>query len=83
MSPVVALTLLAAALAVAALDPLRADPARAADRHFAQDVLAVFGGNRSLSAGQVNHMLQQLGAAHRLGDSLPGKPELHFNQGRK
>lgn len=87
MSPVVARKWLAAALALAALGWLTAEAgssgaAAAAERRFAQDVLTVFGANRTISAGQVNHMLQQLGAAHRLGDSLPGLSELRFNQVR-
>uniref|UniRef100_A0A8D2KZ32 Solute carrier family 39 member 8 n=1 Tax=Varanus komodoensis TaxID=61221 RepID=A0A8D2KZ32_VARKO len=45
---------------------------------FARDVLTAFGGNRSLSAGQVNQMLQKLGAAHRLANSLG---DLGFNHG--
>ncbi|KAL8206861.1 UNVERIFIED_CONTAM: hypothetical protein K2H54_032531 [Gekko kuhli] len=87
MSPVVARTLLAVALALVSLDSLRAEAsgrappaARAAEQRFAQDVLTVFGDNRTLSSGQVNRMLQQLGAAHRVEDSLPREPELHFNQ---
>lgn len=87
MSPVVARTLLAAALALVSLDSLRAEAsgrappsARATEQRFAQDVLTVFGDNRTLSSGQVNRMLQQLGAAHRVEGSLPREPELHFNQ---
>nr|XP_056711200.1 metal cation symporter ZIP8 [Euleptes europaea] len=76
MSPAAALALLAAALALAAPEP----PPAAARRRFAQDVVAVFGGNRSLSPEQVDRLLQQMGAAHRLGDSLRGQQELHFNQ---
>uniref|UniRef100_A0A8D0C2F8 Solute carrier family 39 member 8 n=1 Tax=Salvator merianae TaxID=96440 RepID=A0A8D0C2F8_SALMN len=49
---------------------------------FARDVLAVFGGNRSLSAAQLNEMLQKMGAVHRLRDALPTPPEMltRYNQ---
>ncbi|KAJ6668852.1 hypothetical protein lerEdw1_012338 [Lerista edwardsae] len=87
MSPLVARTLLAAALALAAaaLDPPRAagaPPAAAASTgfRFTRDVLTVFGGNRSFSAGQLNQMLQKLGAAQRLEESQPELLALHYNQ---
>ncbi|XP_053112425.1 metal cation symporter ZIP8 [Hemicordylus capensis] len=90
MSPLVAWPLSAAAFALqaAALDPFRAagDPtapaAASAGLLFARDVLSMFGGNQSLSAGQVSQMLQKMGAVHRLEESRPpaGHLALHFNQ---
>lgn len=86
-SPLVARTLLAAALALAAaaLDPLGAagaPPAAAAPTglRFTRDVLTVFGGNRSVSAGQLNQMLQKLGAAQRLEESQSELLALHYNR---
>lgn len=46
---------------------------------FAEDVLRVFGSNRSLSAGQLSALLSQLGAAPALSAVLP-LPHLHHNQ---
>nr|XP_034968483.1 metal cation symporter ZIP8 [Zootoca vivipara] len=89
MSPLVSRTLLAAALALAlaGLAPARAQgstpAASPAGPPFARDVLALFGGNRSLSAGQLQQMLQKMGAAHRLEESLAGQLDLHvlrYNQ---
>uniref|UniRef100_A0A2K5BY32 Solute carrier family 39 member 8 n=1 Tax=Aotus nancymaae TaxID=37293 RepID=A0A2K5BY32_AOTNA len=45
---------------------------------FSEDVLSVFGANRSLSAAQLQHLLGQMGAASRVGAPEPG--QLHFNQ---
>ncbi|EPY78491.1 solute carrier family 39 (metal ion transporter), member 8-like protein [Camelus ferus] len=45
---------------------------------FSEDVLRVFGANRSLSAAQLGRLLEQLGAAHAEGAPEPG--QLHFNQ---
>lgn len=48
---------------------------------FAEDVLRVFGSNRSLSAGQLSALLSRLGAAPALSAVLP-LPHLHHNQVR-
>lgn len=48
---------------------------------FSEDVLSVFGANRSLSAAQLERLLQQLGAARSEGALQPG--QLHFNQVRR
>ncbi|KAL4670509.1 zinc transporter ZIP8 isoform X1 [Piliocolobus tephrosceles] len=45
---------------------------------FSDDVLRVFGANLSLSAAQLQHLLEQMGAASRVGVPEPG--QLHFNQ---
>lgn len=45
---------------------------------FSEDVLSVFGANLSLSAAQLQHLLEQMGAASRVGVPEPG--QLHFNQ---
>lgn len=82
MTPLVLRTLLLAAAAT--LAPVGLGTAAASPGlRFSGDVLALFGGNRSLSTGQLGHMLQELGARHRLGDSLPGQLQLHYNQVRK
>lgn len=47
---------------------------------FSEDVLSVFGANLSLSAAQLQHLLEQMGAASRVGVPEPG--QLHFNQVR-
>lgn len=47
---------------------------------FSEDLLSVFGANRSLSAVQLGHLLQQLGATPAEGASQPA--QLHFNQVR-
>lgn len=46
---------------------------------FAEDVLRVFGSNRSLSAGQLSALLSRLGAAPALSTVLP-LSHLHHNQ---
>lgn len=48
---------------------------------FSEDVLSVFGANRSLSAAQLARLLEQLGAAPQEGVAEPGR--LHFNQVRR
>lgn len=48
---------------------------------FSEDVLSVFGANRSLSAAQLRRLLQQLGAGRAEGALQPG--QLHFNQVRR
>lgn len=48
---------------------------------FSEDVLSVFGANRSLSAAQLARLLEQLGAAPEEGVAEPG--QLHFNQVRR
>lgn len=45
---------------------------------FSEDVLSVFGANRSLSAAQLGRLLQQLGAGPAEGAPQPA--QLHFNQ---
>lgn len=47
---------------------------------FSEDVLSLFGANRSLSAAQLARLLEQLGAAPAEGVAEPG--QLHFNQVR-
>ena len=61
-------------LAAAGLGGAAAGPGLA----FSEDVLSVFGANRSLSAVQLGHLLQQLGAATAQG--APQLAQLHFNQ---
>lgn len=64
-------------LAAAGLGGAAAGPGLA----FSEDVLSVFGANRSLSAAQLGHLLQQLGAARAEGALQPA--QLHFNQVRR
>ncbi|KAG8519395.1 Zinc transporter ZIP8, partial [Galemys pyrenaicus] len=45
---------------------------------FSEDVLSVFGANRSLSAEQLERLLEQLGRTPTLGSLEPG--QLHYNQ---
>lgn len=45
---------------------------------FSEDVLSLFGANRSLSAAQLGRLLERLGAAPVEGAPEPG--QLHFNQ---
>lgn len=45
---------------------------------FSEDVLSLFGTNRSLSAAQLRRLLEQLGAAPSEG--APESSQLHFNQ---
>ncbi|XP_034628460.1 metal cation symporter ZIP8 isoform X2 [Trachemys scripta elegans] len=68
--------------AAAAFSPLAADARRgpAAAGGFAEDVLSLFGENRSLSAAQLTHLLQTLGAAREQGAALPGQHHLHHNE---
>ncbi|XP_063165957.1 metal cation symporter ZIP8 isoform X2 [Candoia aspera] len=93
MSPRAARTLLAAAFALAlgAFVPTRtqedlsaaaAASSSSVEDHFARDVFAVFGANRSLSTEQVGQMLQTLGAWHKLSESWPAGSlaHLHYNQ---
>lgn len=61
-------------LATASLGGAAAGPGLA----FSDDVLSVFGANRSLSAAQLRRLLQQLGAGRAEGALQPG--QLHFNQ---
>ncbi|KAM8802908.1 metal cation symporter ZIP8 isoform 1-T2 [Rhynchonycteris naso] len=61
-------------LAAAALGDSAVGPELA----FSEDVLSVFGANRSLSAAQLRRLLQQLGAAPAEGAPQPA--QLHFNQ---
>lgn len=61
-------------LATASLGGAAAGPGLA----FSEDVLSVFGANRSLSAAQLRRLLQQLGAGRAEGALQPG--QLHFNQ---
>lgn len=61
-------------LAAAGLGGAAAGPGLA----FSEDVLSVFGANRSLSAAQLGRLLEQLGAAPAEGAPEPGR--LHFNQ---
>ncbi|XP_067409668.1 metal cation symporter ZIP8 [Emydura macquarii macquarii] len=50
-------------------------------RGFAEDVLSVWGENRSLSPGRLTHLLETLGAAARVkGAAPPGQLQLHYNQ---
>lgn len=64
-------------LAAAGVGGAAAGPALA----FSEDVLSVFGANRSLSAAQLAHLLEQLGAAPTHGVAEPAR--LHFNQVRR
>uniref|UniRef100_A0A8C6XFG5 Solute carrier family 39 member 8 n=1 Tax=Naja naja TaxID=35670 RepID=A0A8C6XFG5_NAJNA len=87
MSPLVARTLLAAvsALALGLFVSTGAQEDRRSPSvggHFAQDLFAVFGGNRSLSSEQVGQMLQHLGAREKQSKFLaPGSlAHLHYNQ---
>lgn len=64
-------------LVVASLGGVAAGPGLA----FSEDVLSVFGTNRSLSVAQLGRLLQQLGAAPAEGAPQPG--QLHFNQVRR
>lgn len=64
-------------LATASLGGAAAGPGLA----FSEDVLSVFGANRSLSAAQLRRLLQQLGAGRAEGALQPG--QLHFNQVRR
>nr|KAF6432403.1 solute carrier family 39 member 8 [Rousettus aegyptiacus] len=61
-------------LVAASLGETAAEPGLA----FSEDVLSVFGTNRSLSVAQLGRLLQQLGAAHAEG--APQLGQLHFNQ---
>lgn len=61
-------------LAAAGLGGAAAGPGLA----FSEDVLSVFGANRSLSAAQLGHLLQLLGAA--TAEGAPQLAQLHFNQ---
>ncbi|XP_036118223.1 metal cation symporter ZIP8 [Molossus molossus] len=61
-------------LAAASLGGAAAGPGLA----FSEDVLSVFGANRSLSAAQLRHLLQRLGAGPAEGALQPA--QLHFNQ---
>ncbi|XP_006872781.1 PREDICTED: zinc transporter ZIP8 [Chrysochloris asiatica] len=61
-------------LAAAGLGEVTASPGL----EFSEDVLSVFGSNRSLSATQLERLLEQLGAASGEGAVQQGK--LHFNQ---
>lgn len=74
-----------AAAALAALALLAAAPGCSAQPRgpapaFAEDVLRLFGGNRSLSAAQLAQLLQRLGAARPGGAPLPARLPLHHNQ---
>lgn len=64
-------------LVAASLGETAAEPGLA----FSEDVLSVFGTNRSLSVVQLGRLLQQLGAAHAEG--APQLGQLHFNQVRR
>lgn len=55
-------------------------PADGPELAFSEDVLSVFGANRSLSAGQLGLLLERLGAAPHQGALELG--QLHFNQVR-
>lgn len=66
---VAGLLLLAAGLGGAAAGPALA---------FSEDVLSVFGANRSLSAAQLARLLRELGAGGAEGGPRPA--QLHFNQ---
>ncbi|XP_032080502.1 zinc transporter ZIP8 isoform X2 [Thamnophis elegans] len=87
MSPLVARTLLAAvsALALGVFLSTGAQEAAASASvggQFAQDLFAVFGGNRSLSSEQVGQLLQKLGARQKLSEFVaPGSlAHLRYNQ---
>ncbi|KAH1169947.1 metal cation symporter ZIP8 isoform X1 [Mauremys mutica] len=79
---VAALVLAAAAafgpLAAGARAPQQGGPTAAGG--FAEDLLSLFGENRSLSAAQLNHLLQTLGAAREQGAALQGQHHLHHNE---
>ncbi|KAM5255558.1 metal cation symporter ZIP8 [Ctenodactylus gundi] len=66
----------AAALLLLAASGLGAAAAAGPAPGFGDDVLSVFGANRSLSAAQLGGLLEQLGAAGRT--DAPG--QLHFNR---
>ncbi|ERE89657.1 zinc transporter ZIP8-like protein [Cricetulus griseus] len=53
-------------------------PAEGPELAFSEDVLSVFGANRSLSAEQLGRLLERLGAAAHQGALELG--QLHFNQ---
>ncbi|MEJ1270795.1 metal cation symporter ZIP8-like [Cricetulus griseus] len=55
-------------------------PAEGPELAFSEDVLSVFGANRSLSAEQLGRLLERLGAAAHQGALELG--QLHFNQVR-
>ncbi|CAH6789036.1 Slc39a8 [Phodopus roborovskii] len=55
-------------------------PAERPELAFSEDVLSVFGANRSLSAEQLGRLLERLGAAPHQGALQLG--QLHFNQVR-
>ncbi|XP_026554059.1 zinc transporter ZIP8 [Pseudonaja textilis] len=87
MSPLVARTLLAAvsALAIGLFVSTGAQEDRRSPSvggPFAQDLFAVFGGNRSLSSEQLGQMLQHLGAREKQSKFLvPGSlAHLRYNQ---
>ncbi|XP_038255551.1 metal cation symporter ZIP8 [Dermochelys coriacea] len=82
--PRVAAAAALALAAAAALSPLAA-AARAPQRGgpvggFVEDVLSLFGENRSLSAAQLAHLLQTLGAAGEPGAAAAGRQPLHHNE---
>ncbi|XP_058049019.1 metal cation symporter ZIP8 [Ahaetulla prasina] len=95
MSPLVARTLVAAVSALAlgvfvstgaqeaaSTTATAATASPSVGGHFAQDLFAVFGGNRSLSSEQVGRMLQKLGARQKQSEFLaPGSlAHLRYNQ---
>ncbi|KAL7982071.1 hypothetical protein Chor_001128 [Crotalus horridus] len=87
MSPVVARTLLAAVLALGVFFSTGAQEDRPAASAsiggpFAQDLFAVFGGNRSLSSEQIGQMLQKMGARQKMSEFLPpgSLAHLRYNQ---
>ncbi|XP_039206642.1 metal cation symporter ZIP8 isoform X1 [Crotalus tigris] len=87
MSPLVARTLLAAALALGVFFSTGAQEDRPAASAsiggpFAQDLFAVFGGNRSLSSEQIGQMLQKMGARQKMSEFLPpgSLAHLRYNQ---
>lgn len=55
-------------------------PSEGPELAFSEDVLSVFGANRSLSAVQLGRLLERLGAASQQGALDLG--QLHFNQVR-
>lgn len=55
-------------------------PSEGPELAFSEDVLSVFGANRSLSAAQLGRLLERLGAASQQG--APDLSQLHFNQVR-
>ena len=55
-------------------------PSEGPELAFSEDVLRVFGTNRSLSAAQLGRLLERLGAASQHGALDLG--QLHFNQVR-